>query len=890
MFIPKDLSPLTCHVTLAKAGLSKVFGASFFLILLSTVGLSQVRFLQNGSGTLRGPDSGMFPDTPTRAKIDLAGTWQYTLDGISWNSVGVPSAYDQPARVIFQRTFEITSEMLDRYTYSLVVYGINYQAEITVNGIFIGRHIGGYTSFVIPFSDNILQVGSENVIRIAVDNELDARTTLPLRQMVGGWRAYGGIYRDIYLLATPKMFIAETEVQSDLSADFRMARLRVRSALENPGYGVKESRKQQGHSLAYVVEVYDKLTGALAGRSGLFPITVARQKTVKVSAELTIPAPKLWSPASPNLYVLKCLLVRVGGEKTVRIDEYDLNWGFRELKFKESNILLNGNPLTLKGVAWKEDHPHYGSAMTYEALEKDIVQIKSLGGNLVRFLHPPHPYMVNLCDRYGLFVLEELPLVGVPSDIMMKPQYQELVADYLKKMVMRDRYHPSILAWGLGDESDSVLPGSHACEFVALMRQLVSSADGRPTYFITRKVDDRCLASSSLLAISSYTKDAKDFRRLLKYWKEIHPSKPLIVTRYGKDIEPGNHSGYSDPMSLESQARYALQHFEAFRELDIVGSVWWTFNDWRGDRPALSTHSGNPYEHASGLVSYDREKRLAYDVVRSLYNGEKVAALPIGAYAAAPPMVFVVVGLAVLLGFAFFYSRNRRFSENVNRSLTRTYNFFADVRDQRVLSSVHSAFLAAVIAVTWATVLSSIFTHYRDNLFFDNLLSQFMPDFLKNWIVRLVWNPPKFILVFSGLLFVNLGILSALVRLCALIIRSHINFYHSVSVVVWSTLPYIILIPVAIILYRIMETSFSIVSAFALLGILTLWVIYRLLKGVSIIYDVYPPKVYAAGVLILVAGFALLYGYLDYTQATSGYLKHLMWVGGAVSVAASRSV
>lgn len=890
MFIPKGLSPLTCHVTLAKVTLSKVISASFFLLLLSTVGVSQVRFLQNGSGTMRGPDSGMFPDTPTRTKIDLAGTWQYTLDGNSWSSVEVPSAFDSPANVVFQRTFAVTGEMLDRYTYSLVAYGINYQAEITINGIFLGRHIGGYTSFVMPVSDNTLQVGGENVIRIAVDNDLDARTTLPLRQMVGGWKTYGGIFRDIYLLASPKMYIAATEVQSDLSSDFRLARLRVRSTVENSGSGLNESKKQQGQSLAYVVEAYDKQSGALAGRSGLFPFSVSRQKTAKVSADFALAAPKLWSPASPNLYILKCSIVRVGVQKAAAIDEYDLNWGFRDLKFKDGLISLNGNPLTLKGVVWKEDHPEFGSAMTYEALEKDIVQIKSLGGNLIRFLHPPHPYVINLCDRYGLFVLEELPLVGVPSDIIMKQQYQDLVADYLKEMIMRDRYHASILAWGLGDESDSVLPGSHACEFVTSMKQLVSSADGRQTYYITRKVDDRCLASSSLLAISSYSRDAKDFRQLLKRWKESYPSKTIIVTRYGKDVEPGNHSGYSDPMSLESQARYALQHFEVLRDLDIAGSVWWTFNDWRGDRPSLSTHSGDPYEHASGLVSYAREKRLGYDVIRSLYNGEKVAALPLGAYSANSPMVYVVVGLAVLLGFAFFYSRNRRFSENVYRSLTRTYNFFADVRDQRILSPVHSAFLASVIAVTWATVLSSIFTHYRDNLIFDNLLSQFMPDSLKNWLVLLVWSPSKFILVFSGLLFVNLGVLSVLVRLCAFIIRSHINFYHSVSVVVWSTLPYIILIPVAIVLYRVMETSFTIASAFALLGILTLWVMYRFLKGVSIIYDVYPPKVYAAGVLILIAGFVLLYGYLDYTQATSGYLKHLMGMGGAVSVAEPPSV
>ncbi len=210
---------------------------------------------------MRGPDSGMFIDTPTRTKIDLAGTWQYTLDGRAWNSIEVPSVYDSPAKVMFQRMFEMTSEMLDQYTFFLVAYGINYQSEITINGTFIGRHTGGYTSFVLPIPGNTLQVGGENVISIAVDNELTARTTLPLRQMVGGWKTYGGIFRDIYILGVPRMFINEAEVRVDFSSDYRIAKLRVRSTVENQGYEVHDPGKPRGESLSLMVEVHQKPSG-----------------------------------------------------------------------------------------------------------------------------------------------------------------------------------------------------------------------------------------------------------------------------------------------------------------------------------------------------------------------------------------------------------------------------------------------------------------------------------------------------------------------------------------------------------------------------------------------------------------------------------------------------
>lgn len=875
MFIPNWLTPLPYCFTLTKAILVSFLGILFPLLLFSTLALSQNRFLENGGGTQRGPDAGLFADTPLRQKIDLSGRWNYTLDGQEWNSILVPSAYDFSGKVTFQRTFDITEELLDRYTFLLVAYGINYQSDITINGSFIGRHIGGYTTFVLPIPDNTLQVGNENVITIVVDNELTARTTLPLKQPVGGWRTYGGIIRDIYFLAVPKIYIVETEVRTDLSSDYGTAKLQVRSLIENRGYMVGKPGNPKGVSWVYRAELYDKLSGVLVGRSVPVPCSLEQNKVERVRAEVVLPTPKLWSPASPDIYVLKCFLVRVGKE-TQPIDEYDLNIGMTDLKFKEHRIVLNGEPLTLNGVVWREDHPEFGAAMTYEALEKDIAQIKGLGANLIRVLNPPHPYILNLCDRYGLLVMEEIPLVGVPSEITLNAQYWELVANYLKEMVVRDRNHVSVFAWGLGDDLGPEWSVPHACQSITSMRELVSSLDTRQTYYGTSTMDDQCLARFGMLTVNIHTKDVKEFRKLLKEWRERHSSKPIIVARYGEDVEPGNRNGYSDPLSLEWQARYGMQSLDVVRELKLAGSVWWSFNDWRGDRPAVSTYSGDPFVHAMGLVGYNREKRIAYDVIRSVFNGEKVAALPIGNYSSSAPIVYVIAGLVVLIVFAFLYNSNRRFRENVHRSLTRTYNFFADVRDQRILNYGHSTFLAAVIAVTWATVLSSIFSHYRDSLVLDNLLSQFMPDSLKEWFVRLVWQPPKFILIISGILFFQFIVLSLIVQLCSLIARTRVSLYHSISVVVWSMLPNIILIPIAMILYRVMEIPLYILPAFILMGILVIWTTYRLLKGVSVIFDVYPLKVYVAGILIIVSGFALLYGYLDYTQSMSAYLKQMI--------------
>lgn len=866
---------LTLDLTTHKPTLSKLLQALLLLSLLSTAGIAQIGFLENGRGTHRGPDGGIFLDTPTRTKIDLSGPWKYSLDGKEWFPVLVPSAYDVPAQVVFQRTFEMTPEMLDAYTFFFVAYGINYQADISINGSFVGRHVGGYSTFALPISENVLQVGSENVVRISVKNQLTVRSTLPLRHPVGGWRSYGGITRDIYILAVPKLFVADVQVTSELAADFKWAKLRVLMSIENHGFRSGESGTAKGETFALVVEAYDRMNEVVVGRSAPVHFTVGTNKATDVSAELALSMPKLWSPDTPDLYTIRCFVMRVVGREFTPIDQYDVNYGIRNVMFRDGGVFVNGNHTTLKGVVWREDHPTFGAAMTYEALEKDIVQIKGLGANLVRFLYPPHPYMLNLCARYGLFAMIEIPLVGVPSEIVSTDDYQELVTTYIREMVQRDRNHVAVLAWGIGDEFDPGWSGPHPCKLVGSMKEFIGALDARPAYYATRLIEDPCASKFTLLTVNTDARDAKELRHLLTQWKEKYPSKPIIVARYGKAVQPENRKGYSDSLSEEAQARHIMQQYDVMKELRIAGSVLWSFNDWRGDRPALSALSGDPYLHTMGVVSFERQKRVSYEVLRSLFKGEKIAALPVGNYSAAAPMIYVVTGLIVLIAFAFLYNNNRRFRENVNRSLSRTYNFFADVRDQRILSNAHTFFLAFVIAVTLSTVFSSVLTHYRDNHLLDNLLSQVLVDSLKEWFVFLVWDPPKFILEFSGLILLAFIVLMLLVKLCAMMIRVRVSIYHAVSITIWSLLPFIALIPVAMILFRVLETPMYIIPSFALVGLLTLWAMYRLLKGVSIIYDVVPMKVYAAGVLIILGGLALAYGYLDYTQSTSIYIRHL---------------
>jgi hypothetical protein len=160
---------------------------------------------------------------------------------------------------------------------------------------------------------------------------------------------------------------------------------------------------------------------------------------------------------------------------------------------------------------------------------------------------------------------------------------------------------------------------------------------------------------------------------------------------------------------------------------------------------------------------------------------------------------------------------------------------------------------------------------------FDNVLSQFLGDGPKEWLVRLVWSPVKFIGVVSVVILLKLCVLSVIVRLLSLVARARVHFYHCFSITMWSMLPYVIFIPVAMVLYRLsMETDTYIVPVIGLIALVSLWVFMRLLKGISIVYDMYPLKVYSVGLLMVVVATAALYSYLTYSASTSLYLKYFV--------------
>jgi hypothetical protein len=853
--------------------LKRFLPAIFFLLSLTNPCLvvADEVFLENTTTLTGDPDTLL--NSPFRIKIDLSGMWDYAVEGGGKGKIGVPSAYDFVGNVSFVRNIDLTLDQLEDYTFHLVHYGVNYQCDSYINGDFLASHSGGYTSFSNEIPDAALQPGSENQIRLDVKNALDGKTTIPAGLQIWGWRNYGGILRDLYLLGTPKLFLRDFRVHSEPTGESTFI-IRVEPDVE----GIDTAGVAR-HSFGFFFELVEKISGQPVGKSKVVGVEPTDDGWHCGAAELSLKDLNVWTPDQPDLYVVRVSLVRLAGKEQTVVDQISRNHGFRETGISGGDFLLNGRKLVLRGVVWNEDHPTWGSSLPYEQMEKDVVLMKALGANAVRFAnHPPHPYMLDLCDRYGLFALVELPVAYLPVSVLADEYYTQLAVAMMREMVRRDRSHASVLAWGIGEgfESSSV----RARPFVESVAAAARNLDDRPLYYASvMNSSDVCTDLVDFAALSVFATDARDFKRRLEEWKEKHPSKPVVVAKFGKEVRHDNRNGYSDPLSQEAQARFFLHRLEDIRALAYDGAFVWALNDWRADRPSLAIASGDPWMHSMGLVNHRREKRISFEAVRSVFRGEKYVALPAGSFSSTAPIVYVLSGLILLIGTAYLYNADRRFRESINRSLMNSYNFFSDIRDQRAVSLLHSAMVGMVTSTALAVVTSTALYHARGSWVLDATLSSILSsDRVKESVIGVIRNPLELILYSAVLYFVLLLCISVTVYIAARVMKSRLFPYHAYSVTMWSTVPLVVLIPVGMILFRLLETGEYVLPSFGLVCLLLVWTGLRIHKGAAIVSDVFKPKVYVVGFVVLFVIALTGYFFLDYSQSASDYLRFLSTV------------
>ncbi len=257
------------------------------------------------------------------------------------------------------------------------------------------------------------------------------------------WRL-SGIYRDVYLMNFPESHIRHYKINASLSRDQKNGKLSIKSHLKN----YSKQRKE----LLFRVKIIDIETKSeLSSISKDISINTGKEEIV--DSTLYLPDVNPWSAEMPNLYILLLSLTDKNTKKTEYISS---KIGFRNIEIKYGQMLINGEPVIIKGVNRHEHDPITGRTVDEDLMIKDIKLMKKFNINSVRTSHyPNHPRWYELCDEYGIYVMDEANIESHQfwSKFTKDPKWENAFMDRTKRMVQRDINHPSVIIWSLGNEA-----------------------------------------------------------------------------------------------------------------------------------------------------------------------------------------------------------------------------------------------------------------------------------------------------------------------------------------------------------------------------------------------------------------------------------------------------
>jgi beta-galactosidase len=265
---------------------------------------------------------------------------------------------------------------------------------------------------------------------------------------------FSGIFRDVYLYSRAPVHLRDAFFTTDLDAAYRDATLNLTAKVRNLGQG-----DAAGHSLS--VELFDA-DGKPAGKAPLMAakvpnVTSGAEGVVSLSAKVS--NPRKWSAEDPYLYTALVTLKDAAGQP---VETTPFSVGFREIEIRDAQLFVNGVSIKLRGVNRHEHDPDTGRYVSPERMMQDILLLKRFNINTVRTSHYPNDeHWYDLCDRYGIYLVDEANVeshgMGYDLDRTLgnKPEWEAQHVDRTVRMVERDKNHPSILFWSLGNEAGS---------------------------------------------------------------------------------------------------------------------------------------------------------------------------------------------------------------------------------------------------------------------------------------------------------------------------------------------------------------------------------------------------------------------------------------------------
>lgn len=550
--------------------------------------------------------------TNTRSLISLCGIWNFKADfneqgydekwfekGLrNYQPMPVPASYnditvekelrDFVGDAWYEKEIIVPNEWKDKNIF-VRVGSASHNSKIWVNGTLVKEYVGGF----LPFEGNITDVvnyGEVNKIVICINNELTWQTFPPgevyyfedaegnrkkKQKQQHDFFNYSGIHRPVYIYTTPKTYIQDISVKTDFHNE--------------TGYVSYEIITNDDNHDVHV-EIYDeenKLAATCLGKKGKAAINDVR----------------LWQPNNPYLYNFRAKIV----DKDELIDTYNLDIGIRTVKVENGRFLINNKPFYFKGFGKHEDMDVKGKGMDDAINVRDFNLLNWINANSFRTSHYPYSEeILDLADRYGFVVINEVPAVGmlgqaVPAVGELDGVFREdkindeTLKEHIritKELIARDKNRPSVVMWSLANEASVMEPNAE--KYFERLVEETRKLDDRPLINVNIMLAEpgKCYVSKffDIVGLNLYfgwysersdiDAGSKRLKKWLEDWYDAE-GKPIIVAEYGCDTIAGLHKQPSIMFSEEFQVEFLKAYNEVYDKLPfVIGEHVWNFADF----------------------------------------------------------------------------------------------------------------------------------------------------------------------------------------------------------------------------------------------------------------------------------------------------------------------
>jgi len=472
---------------------------------------------------------------------------------------------------------------------------VNYLADVYLNGNLLGKHEGGFTPFQFEITNSVHNGGNSIVVRVNNQRLKDGIPGLGF-----DWFNYGGITRDVNLVETDNSFISDYFIQ-----------LKKHSFNEVQGW-VKLNGAHSRQNVEIKIPELKIVYKSKSDDTGL--------AEVKFSSGFD-----LWSPENPRLYkiIIQC-------ETDTIVD----NIGFRSIEAKGSKILLNGEPVFLKGINIHEENP-FRAARAFSESDASILLTwaKELGCNMVRLAHYPHnEYMIRFAEKMGIMVWDEIPVYQQVE--FSTPGVSDKMDLMMREMVNRDKNRCGVIVWSLSNETSpspsrdrALVNLSDKCRQLDSTRLITSVINDQHYNNNAINVWDTLYRHFDIISLNEYLgwyvpwqgrpEDVK--------WNFVCKDKPIVISEFGGEALYGNNKGPKDEAASWSE-EYQEQIFKDQVEMlkaipDLCGTFPWLLVDYRSPGRMHPVYQNG--WNRKGLLSDHGDKKKAWYILKAYYESTK---------------------------------------------------------------------------------------------------------------------------------------------------------------------------------------------------------------------------------------------------------------------------